>query len=60
VGVSPSALAAGTFSAALVGFAAVKFMLRIIRKRSLAGFGIYTALLGLWILLDQTVFHVVF
>jgi undecaprenyl-diphosphatase len=59
-GLSPAALAAGTLTAALVRFAAVNIMLRIIRKRSLAGFGIYTALLGLLILLDQTLFHVVF
>ncbi|MCL1812804.1 MAG: undecaprenyl-diphosphate phosphatase [Treponema sp.] len=59
-GVSPAALAAGTLTAAIVGFIAVTFMLNIIRKHSLIGFGIYTALLGLFILLDQTVFHAVF
>ena len=58
--ISPSALIAGTLTAALVGFGAVTLMLNIIRKRSLVGFGIYTALLGLLVLLDQTVFHVVF
>ncbi|MDR2702115.1 MAG: undecaprenyl-diphosphate phosphatase [Spirochaetaceae bacterium] len=51
---------AGTLTAALVGFVAVVIMLRIVRKHSLAGFGIYTALLGLLIILDQNVFHFVF
>ncbi|MCL1928770.1 MAG: undecaprenyl-diphosphate phosphatase [Treponema sp.] len=59
-GVSPAALVAGTITAAVVGFGAVTLMLNIIRKRSLTVFGIYTALLGLLVLLDQTVFHVVF
>ena len=59
-GVSPAALTAGTLTAALVGFAAVNLMLRIIRKRSLTGFGIYTAFLGFLILLDQAVLHIVF
>jgi undecaprenyl-diphosphatase len=59
-GISPIPLIAGTITAALVGFIAVVFMLRLVRKHSLAGFGIYTALLGLLILLDQHIFHVVF
>ena len=59
-GLNPLALIAGTLSAALVGFGAVNLMLKIIRERSLVGFGIYTAVLGLFILLDQTVLHIVF
>ena len=59
-GINPLALAAGTVTAAIVGFGAVMIMLNIIRKRSLVGFGIYTALLGIMIILDQAVFHVVF
>ena len=59
-GISPLALLAGTLTAALVGFAAVMLVLNIIRKRSLVGFGIYTALLGIFILLDQSLFHIVF
>jgi undecaprenyl-diphosphatase len=51
---------AGTLTAALVGFVAVVIMLRIVRKHSLVGFGIYTALLGLLIILDQNAFHMVF
>jgi len=53
-------LVAGTLTAALVGFGAVVIMLRIVRKHSLAGFGIYTALLGLLVLLDQNIFHIIF
>ena len=60
IGIGPVALIAGTLTAALVGFASVMFMFKLIRERSLAGFGIYTALLGILVLLDQNVFHVVF
>ncbi|MCL1815798.1 MAG: undecaprenyl-diphosphate phosphatase [Treponema sp.] len=58
--ISPAALIAGTLTAALVGFGAVTLMLKIVRERSLVGFAAYTALLGLLVLLDQNVFHVVF
>ncbi|MDR0447100.1 MAG: undecaprenyl-diphosphate phosphatase [Treponema sp.] len=58
--INPVSLIAGTFTAALTGFAAVTLMLAIVRKWSLTGFGIYTALLGLLVLLDQHVFNVVF
>jgi len=59
-GMEAAPLIAGTLTAAVVGFCAVVLMLRIVRKHSLAGFGVYTGLLGLWILLDQYIFHVVF
>jgi undecaprenyl-diphosphatase len=59
-GISPAAITAGTLSAALVGFGAITLMLKIVRERSLVGFGIYTALLGLLILGDQLVTHLVF
>jgi undecaprenyl-diphosphatase len=54
------AIIAGTISAAVVGFFAVKFMLKIIREKSLFGFAIYTGVLGLLVLLDQFVTQVVF
>jgi len=54
------AVAAGTLAAAAVGFFAVKFMLKIIRERSLFGFAIYTAVLGAFVLLDQLVTRLVF
>jgi len=51
---------AGTITAAVVGFFAVRFMLKIIRERSLYGFAIYTAVLGIFILIDQFGTHLVF
>jgi len=51
---------AGTLAAAAVGFFAVKFMIKIIREKSLLGFAIYTAVLGLIIILDQFVLRIVF
>jgi undecaprenyl-diphosphatase len=51
---------AGTFTAAIVGFFAVKLMLKIVREKSLFGFAVYTAVLGILILVDQFVTHLVF
>jgi undecaprenyl-diphosphatase len=48
-----AALAAGTITAAVVGFVSVKFMLRIVREYSLRGFAVYTALLGAAVLIMQ-------
>jgi undecaprenyl-diphosphatase len=47
----------GTLSAAITGFFAVKFMLKIIRERSLALFSIYTGVLGVLVLIDQFWIH---
>jgi undecaprenyl-diphosphatase len=54
------AIIAGTLSAALVGFFAVRLMLKIIREKSLWGFAIYTGILGLLVLTDQFILRVVF
>jgi len=51
---------AGTVTAAIVGFFAVKLMLKIVREKSLFGFAVYTAVLGVLILIDQFVTHLVF
>jgi undecaprenyl-diphosphatase len=51
---------AGMLTAAIVGFFAVKLMLKIVREKSLFGFAIYTAVLGSLILIDQFVTHLVF
>jgi undecaprenyl-diphosphatase len=59
-GVGIPALIAGTAAAALVGFASVTLMLRIVRSRSLVGFGVYTAILGTLVLIDQNITHFVF
>jgi len=54
------AIAAGTVTAAIVGFFAVRLMLRIIRERTLFGFAIYTAVLGALVIVDQFATHFVF
>jgi len=59
-GISAAAIIAGTLSAAAVGFFAVRFMLKIIREKSLWGFAIYTGILGLLVLLDQFALHIIF
>ena len=59
-GIGAGAIIAGTLSAAIVGFFAVRFMLKIIREKSLFGFAIYTGILGLLVLLDQFVTRIVF
>lgn len=52
-GIGPAALIAGAFTAAVVGFFAVRFMLKIVREHSLRGFAVYTAALGILVLADQ-------
>ncbi|MDR0589469.1 MAG: undecaprenyl-diphosphate phosphatase [Spirochaetaceae bacterium] len=59
-GIGPGPLIAGTAAAAAVGFFSIKFMLKLVRERSLWGFAAYTALLGLLITTDQYIGHVVF
>ncbi|MDR2095988.1 MAG: undecaprenyl-diphosphate phosphatase [Treponema sp.] len=51
---------AGTITAALVGFFAINLMLRIIQGSSLRGFALYTAILGILVLVDQFVTHLFF
>ena len=58
--IGAAAIITGTLSAAIVGFFAVRFMLKIIREKSLWGFVVYTGVLGLAVLLDQFVLHIVF
>ena len=58
IGAAP--IIAGTASAAIVGFFAVKLMLKLIREKSLYGFAIYTAVVGIFVLSDQFVTHLVF
>jgi len=57
---SPVAVIIGTLTAAIVGFFAVKFMLKIIREKSLFGFAVYTGVLGLFCLFDQFVTGILF
>ncbi|WP_461247985.1 undecaprenyl-diphosphate phosphatase [Treponema sp. R6D11] len=58
IGVLPIAI--GTVTAAIVGFFAVKFMLKLIKEKKLYGFAIYTAALGIFVLIDQFVTRIVF
>jgi len=59
-GIGAAAVIAGTLSAAVVGFFAVKLMLKIVRKKSLWGFAVYTGVLGLLVLSVQFVLKLVF
>jgi len=58
--VSAPAVIAGTLTAAAVGFFAVRFMLKIIREKSLYGFAVYTGVLGALVLFDQFVTRMFF
>ena len=49
----------GTACAAVSGFFAIKFMIALVSKKKLYGFAVYVAVLGIWILLDQYVFHLI-
>jgi undecaprenyl-diphosphatase len=59
-GIGVAAMIAGTLSAAVVGFFAVRLMLKIVREKSLWGFAIYTGILGILVLVDQFGTHFVF
>ena len=50
----------GMIVAFLTGLFAIRLMLRVIKKKKLVWFAVYTAVLGLLIILDQLVFHVFF
>ncbi|MBQ9941392.1 MAG: undecaprenyl-diphosphate phosphatase [Christensenellaceae bacterium] len=50
----------GMLFAAVAGFFAIRFMLELIRKKKLYGFAIYVAVLGILVVADQLVFHLVF
>ncbi|MDL2237673.1 undecaprenyl-diphosphate phosphatase [Christensenellaceae bacterium OttesenSCG-928-K19] len=50
----------GMIAAAVCGFLAIKFMLRLISKHKLYGFAIYTAALGVIVLLEATMYGNVF
>jgi undecaprenyl-diphosphatase len=51
--IETTAVIAGTLVSSIVGFFAIKFMLKIVKEKSLFGFAIYTAILGLLVLVDQ-------
>jgi undecaprenyl-diphosphatase len=59
-GIGMGPIIAGTAAAAVVGFFAVKLMLKIVRERSLRGFAVYVAILGVLVLIDQNISHFFF
>ena len=50
----------GVLAAGICGYFAVRFMIKLITKHSFRGFAIYTAVLGIYLILDWNVFHLVF
>lgn len=59
-GFSLGTAAVGMAAAAIAGVVALKWMFSIIKKGKLWAFSIYVGLLGILIVLDQYIFHVVF
>lgn len=56
-GIGTTELVLGISSAAIFGYAAIRFMLWVIEKKSLRGFSWYVWALGVLILADQFFFH---
>ena len=50
----------GTIVAAVVGYIAGKLLISIVKKHKLYGFAVYTCILGILVILDQYVFHIIF
>lgn len=50
----------GTVVAAVSGFFAIKFLLKVLEHAGLKGFAVYVAVLGALVLLDQYLLHIVF
>jgi undecaprenyl-diphosphatase len=59
-GIGAVPLIVGALAAAIVGFFAIRIMLKIVREKSLLGFAIYTAVLGAFVLVDRFGTHWVF
>ena len=49
----------GTICAAVSGYFAVRFMLALIKKKRLYGFAAYVLILGIFVLLDQYLLHMI-
>lgn len=50
----------GVAVAAISGYFAVRFMIKLITRHSFKGFAVYTALLGLYLIIDWNVVHFIF
>ena len=59
-GIHWTCLLAGMIVAGVTGYFAISLMLAAIKKKKLWGFAIYTAVLGIFVLLDQYVLHLFF
>lgn len=59
-GISWAAIITGTIVAAVSGYFAIRFMLRIILKKSFKGFAVYVFILGILVLADQFIFNIFF
>jgi undecaprenyl-diphosphatase len=59
-GIGALPIAVGTIAAAVVGFFSITLMLKIVRERSLRGFAVYVAILGVLVLADQNLSHYFF
>ncbi len=55
-----AAIIIGVIFAAVTGFLAIKFMLKLIANKSLNIFAVYTSVRGVLVVLDQLVFNLVF
>jgi len=55
-----TSLAAGMLVAGMTGYFAIKLMLAAVKKKKLWGFAIYTAVLGILVIVDQFVTHFFF
>ena len=59
-GISWGPILVGMAVAAISGYFAIRWMLKLIKNKSLIGFSIYTGALGILVLFDQLVTHVFF
>lgn len=59
-GISWAAMLVGMAVAGVSGYIAVKFMIKLLIKGKLYGFAVYMFIMGVLIMLDQAVFHLVF
>ena len=50
----------GVIVAGISGYFAVRFMIKLITKHSFRGFAVYTAVLGLFIIIDWNFVHLLF
>ena len=57
---TPLPIILGTLVAFVVGYAAIRWMLKLIASKSFIPFSIYTFVLGVFVTLDTFIFHIIF